>query len=88
MGIMDKEPLWKRAVRRGIESARREPRRCNFDQACELSALAIDNLRRFVANGENISAEELHRRMSRYLARRARTEQRMAESWRHVMVTK
>lgn len=85
---MATELLWKRAVRRGIESARREPRRCNFDQACELSAVAIENLRRYVANGDNISPEEVLRRMSRYLARRARIEQRMAESWRHVLVTK
>jgi hypothetical protein len=85
---MTTELLWKRAVRRGIESARRESRRCDFDDACELSAIAIDNLRRFVANDENIRDDELRRRMSRYLARRAQMEQRMAESWRQVMVTK
>lgn len=84
---MDKEPLWKRAVRRGIASALCDPRRCNFDQACELSAVAIDNLLRFITDGEDLPPEELRRRMSRYLVRRARIEQQMAESWRQVMVT-
>jgi hypothetical protein len=82
------EPLWKRAVRRGIESARREPRNCDFQLACELSAIAIDNLRYYVASDTDSPAEEVRRRMSRYLLRRAEVEQRMAVSWRHAMVAK
>jgi len=84
---MGKEHLWKRAVRRSIESARRHPRHCNFEQACDLSALAIDNLRRYLSAGDPISEAELDRRMSHYLARRAEMERRIAATWRSVLVT-
>ena len=85
--LMASELLWKRAVRRGIESARREPRRCNFEQACDLSNFAIACFRRVIANGESLSEQELDRRMSLRRAELEALGQRLAATWRQVMVT-
>ena len=84
---MTKESMWKRAVRRGVESQRREPRECDFEQACELSAFVSSQLHRELANGEELSAAELNRRLSLHLSERARLERKMADSWRQVQVT-
>jgi hypothetical protein len=84
---MATEPLWKLAIRRGIESARRQPRRCNVDQACALSAFVIERMRIRLANGENLTEEELNRRVSVYRSELARVEQRAAATRRQVMVT-
>ena len=85
---MAQEPLWKRAVRRGIESARREPRNTNFEQACMLSAQAIDCTRRYLAGIDNPSEEELLRRVSVFRIEREEMERQIAATWRHVLVSK
>jgi hypothetical protein len=84
---MAKELLWKRAVRRGIEHARREPRTMNFGQTCALSAYMIECLRHHVAGGEQLSEEEINRRVALYHLDCERLERRLAESWRKVWVS-
>jgi hypothetical protein len=85
---MATELLWKRAVRRGIESARREPNHCDFRSACELSNWLLENLHRELSGGQPLSQAELNRRVSRHLIELEAIERRMAESWRTVWVTK
>ena len=83
---MSKIPYWKRAVQRAFEHRRREPRRTNFDQACALSALAIDNLRSYLAGNDHPTPEELKRRISLYRIRREQLERRLAATWKQLMV--
>jgi hypothetical protein len=85
---MVQEPLWKRAVRRGIEHARREPRDTDFDQACMLSAYAIDCTREYLSKSDNPTEQELLRRFSVYRIEREEMERQMAATWRQVVVTK
>ena len=85
---MATELMWKRAVRRGIESQRREPRECNFEQACDLSNWLIRNLHRELAGGEALTEEELNRRVSQHLIELAAIERRMAATWKTVQVRK
>ena len=80
------ELLWKRAVRKSIEQVRREPRRVNFEQACDLSDAALANLRNYLRHGELLAEQELQRRVSRFLIERERIERRMAQTWRKVVV--
>lgn len=86
--LMATELLWKRAVRRGIESARREPRQCNFEEACGISNWLIRNLHRELARGETLSEEELNRRVSQHLIELAAIERRVAATWKTVQVSK
>ncbi len=85
---MEKEFLWKRAVRRSMEQVLREPRTMTFDQSCALSAFMIDCLRRNLAGSENLAEEELDRRVSLYHIECERLERRLAASWRKVMVSR
>ncbi len=85
---MEKEFLWKRAVRRSMEQVRREPRTMNFDQSCELSAYMIECLRRNLAGSDSLSDAELARRVSLYRIECERLERRLADSWRKVMVSR
>ena len=85
---MGQEPLWKRAIRRGMEHARREPRDTNFEQACMLSAYAIDCTRQYLAATDNPSEKELLRRVSLFRIEREEMERQIAATWRQVMVTK
>jgi len=85
---MATELLWKRAVRRGIESARVHPRRCDFEQACDLSNWVIRNLHRELSGGEVLSEAELNRRVSQHLLEIAEIERRMAATWKSVRVSK
>lgn len=83
---MGSELLWKRAVRKAIEQVRRERRCVNFEQACELSDAARENLRDYVRQSESLTEEDLNRRVSRYLIECERIERRMAQTWRKVVV--
>jgi hypothetical protein len=84
---MAKEPLWKRAVRRGFDAAFREPRSCNFEQACRLSGVAIDNLRRYLAGADAPSEAELQRRINLFFNRLQELERRIAATWKQVWVS-
>ncbi len=83
---MAREYLWKRAVRRGMAQARRETCPMNFAQACALSDFMIDSLRTNLAGSEELSEQEIDRRVSLYHIECSRLEQRLARSWRKVMV--
>jgi len=85
---MAQELLWKRAIRRGIEHARRSPRDTNFEQACMLSAHAIECTRQYLAGTDNPNEQELLRRVSMFRIEREEMERRIAATWRQVMVTK
>ena len=85
---MATELLWQRAVRRGIESARREPNHCNFHEACQLSNWILRNLHTELADGESLGEAELNRRVSRHLIELEHIERGMAETWTTVRVTK
>jgi|GEM_PF-2617100 hypothetical protein len=84
---MASELLWKRAVRRAFDSLRGERFDGDFRLACELSAMSIDMLRRYLAGSDNPSDEELDRRVSRFRIEMEQVERRMATSWRTVRVT-
>ncbi len=84
---METELLWKRAIRRGIESQRREPRECNFEQACDLSAFVIRQMHQYLSGGEQLSPAELNRRVSLHLGELDRMERKLAATWRQVTVT-
>jgi hypothetical protein len=81
---MATELLWKRAVRRGIESQRRQPRECNFEQACDLSAFGIRQMHQFLAGGEEIPPAELNRRVSPRIVAPWRIGSRGAKAGGHV----
>ena len=85
---MATELLWKRAVRRGIESARREPNQCDFHGACQLSNWVLQNLHRELSGGQRLSEAELNRRVSRHLIELEVIERHMAETWTTIRVTK
>ena len=85
--VMATELLWKRAVRRGIESQRREPRECNFEQACDLSAFVIGRMHEYLSGSSRLSQAELNRRVSLHLGELDRMERKLAATWRQVTVT-
>lgn len=83
---MARIPLWKRSIRRGFKHARLHPRNTGIELALELSAMAITRLHEHLAAGEDLTEEELSRRVSEHHRQRAIIERRMAETWKHVMV--
>lgn len=85
---MEKEFLWKRAVRRSMEQAWREPRDTDFKKACALSAFAIDQARQTVTRGEHLTEAEINRRVALLHMETERMSRRLAATWRTVLVTK
>jgi hypothetical protein len=53
-----------------------------------ISALMIDGLRRHVAGTENLTEQEIDRRVSLYYIQCQILERRLAATWRKVVVTK